>query len=186
MRLRALAAISASIALSACGIDVESEPERLSPDEVLRPAERPSPAVVSTPQGSRLMLYFVRGNRVGVTYRRPAERTDLQAALDALFAGPTADEQQQGIRSAIPLDAAAIVRTAAPMAVVDVNRDFAQVEGGDQVLALAQIVFTATAIRGVQGIQLTVDGRQLQAPTPDGRLLTGALTRSHFASLTQR
>jgi spore germination protein GerM len=51
---------------------------------------------------------------------------------------------------------------------VDLSPEFAQGSTSEQLLRIAQIVFTATRVPGVTGVRFTLNGTPIQAPTPTG------------------
>ena len=66
---------------------------------------------------------------------------------------------------------------------IDVGASFADLGGQSQIVAAAQVVFTATALPGVTAVSLTVGGQQTQVPTADGSLSHGPLTRADYAGI---
>jgi spore germination protein GerM len=66
---------------------------------------------------------------------------------------------------------------------VDLGGSFGQVGGQEQILAVAQLVFTATSVPGIVKVQFTLGGRPVEVPAGDGTLTQGPLGRSDFPSL---
>ena len=91
---------------------------------------------------------------------------------------PTDDEQQQGVGTAIPpgttLSSARF--TATDMVRVDLSNDILESTGDDLVTALAQLVFSLGELRGVERIDITVDGRAQDWPRGDGSFTSEPLT----------
>lgn len=56
----------------------------------------------------------------------------------------------------------------------------------EQILALSQIVYTATALDGIGGVEIWVDGGPAEVPTAQGSLKRGALTRADYAAIAPR
>jgi lipoprotein-anchoring transpeptidase ErfK/SrfK len=81
-------------------------------------------------------------------------------AIGALLSGPTATEKKADIRSQIPVRTrlrSAVVRNG--VATIDLTRPY--VEGTNRAslsARLAQLVWTATAVPGVTGVRLSIDG----------------------------
>lgn len=69
------------------------------------------------------------------------------------------------------------------MATASTSEGFAGPNGAEQLLAVAQLVLTATEFAGVTGVQIMVAGRSAQAPTSRGALATGPVGRAGFADL---
>ncbi len=171
--------------LVGCGIPVDEGARPLSDDDVRPslPGQGASPPSVSaSPNVASLELFFVRDSRM-VPIRRLAPASSIDAAVAALVNGPSAAERRQGVRTALvgPVRLADIDRTAVP--VVDVADSVVQLEGEEQILALAQIVFTLTALPGVSGVSFALSGREVEVPTGDGTLKAGPLRREDFAAV---
>ena len=125
-------------------------------------------------------IFLVRGNRLEPV-RRVLQRSDGAELLRALFGGPADEERRLGIRSAIPTGVTPVqVTRTGSVAVVEAPEQITRSEGEDQVLAVAQIVYTLTASDGVRSVQLTRSGAPTAAPSGDGRLVTRPLTRADF------
>jgi hypothetical protein len=110
--------------------------------------------------------------RVAATTRTIASsgsrRAVLEAALAAVEAGPTRAERRIGFRTAIAADAEVLgVGYRSREAVIDVSASFAaSAVRRDNLVAIAQIVFTATAIDGVDAVTFSVDGSAVETFTP--------------------
>lgn len=133
-------------------------------------------------------VFFVRYDAAGRSGTLvPARRTALpggtsarlEGALRALLAGPTPEEQHQGIRSEIPGETALRgVRVRQGVASVDLTSAFGQGAGSSSMLARVwQIVYTATDVRGVSAVQITLDGRRVQALGGEGVAIGAPLRR---------
>ena len=141
------------------------------------------------PPGARSVeVFFVRYDAAGRSGTLvPARRTAppggtsarLESALRALLAGPTPDEQHQGIRSEIPEGTALRgVQIRRGVASVDLSSAFAQGGGSNSMLARVwQVVYTATDVGGVSAVQITLDGRQVQALGGEGVAIGAPLRR---------
>jgi spore germination protein GerM len=88
-----------------------------------------------------------------------------RAAVEALAAGPTAAEAGRGLASEVP--AGTVVRSVAwagDVLVVDLDATVASGGGtASMVGRLAQLTYTLTQPRGVEAIEVRVDGRVLEA-----------------------
>jgi hypothetical protein len=174
-----LVAVAVALALSACGVGAQGGPE---PVGVPTSSVTSPDAAVST--GSpRVAVYLVRGSRLARA-ERPTPRPAVDAALDALVAGPSRAEVVGGLRTALSpqllrSDASA---PAEPVVTVTVAREFTEVSGGNQLLAVAQVVWTLTELPGVQGVRITTDGRPVEVPTDRG-LTSAPVGREDFASV---
>jgi spore germination protein GerM len=104
--------------------------------------------------------------------------------LAALSRGPTSAEAADGLRSPIS--------TAAPMSVqsvdgglltVDLAGAFANLAGRDQIAAVAQLLYTMTAVPGIEALEVSINGHMASVPTADGSLTKEPVTRADYASL---
>lgn len=173
--LRALALVVCA-ALTGCGVAPQGQPV---PFEAAAPT-RTTPS--ASPEGSRTVtVYFVRGDRLEPA-GRAGSNTSTQGALDLLSAGPAVDEVEAGLRSAV---APASIRSALEepeVVVIDVNRDFVETSGTDQLLAVAQVVWTVTERDATRRVRLTSGGSPVEVPTDDG-LSAGTVDRSDYESV---
>jgi len=55
--------------------------------------------------------------------------------------------------------------------------------GQEQILALAQVVLTATSVAGVADVRFTLEDQPVDIPRGDGTLSSGPLTTRDYASL---
>jgi len=193
LRRRLTDAAGAAIALvvagslTACGIPADSQPQALARKDIPFDLLAPS-TTIATPgvPGARepVNVYLV-----GITGLVPVSRgvrapATLPEALSALLAGPTDAEVANGLRTAISAQTSV---SAGPVGfgvgTVDLGGAFGQVGGQEQILAVAQLVFTATSVPGIIKVQFTLAGRPVEVPAGDGTLTQGPLGRSDFPSL---
>lgn len=171
--------------VSGCGLGAESQPHRIDPHSVpyglLGPAGE---GELASPRGVNVTLYFAGSSRLVPVARRIPSPPTLGEALAQLASGPTAAQSARGLQS--PISAAVpfrLVGVHKGVATVDAPSSFANLGGKEQIVAAAQLVFTATAFPGVKAVVLLVNGSPVQVPTPGGLLSTGPLVRSSYASL---
>lgn len=173
---------------AACGVRTESAPRTLSAGEVPyglleeAPPTTVAPRVPSVPTAP-VNVYFVRGERMYPVVRQVNAPPSVAKALTALLFGPEEDEATAGVRSAISPTAAIQARAVdSATFLVDLSSEFAQGSVTEQVIGLAQVVWTATDIPGVTGVRFTLNGLPIQVPTPTGS--TGdPVGRDAFAEL---
>jgi hypothetical protein len=107
-----------------------------------------------------------------------------RAAVEALIAGPTADEAAAlpAISSAVPPGTVLRgISIAGGIATVDLSEAFAAGGGSAAVLGrLAQLVFTLTRFDTVDGVVLQVEGVTVGTFSPEGIVIDGPLTRDDF------
>lgn len=179
-----LIVLAAAIAIAACGVQPQSSPHRIAADDVpFGLAE--STTTTSVAPGTRspaFPVYFGAGGRlVGVWRTVPAPLT-LRSVLRALVAGPAASEAAFGLRSAIPPDTRVLSADVnGPVAEVDLDVTFLTTGPTNQVAALAEFVFTASAFDGVKAVRFLVDGQRVDVPRGDGTLASGPVTPADYA-----
>jgi hypothetical protein len=102
-------------------------------------------------------------------------------AMTALFEGPNTDELTALLRSAIPSDTRMLgVTEDGGELVVNVSNDLQQLTGEALIDGVAQIVLTASDIKGVSSVSISVDGVPQQWPAASGTLQSEPLTRYDF------
>lgn len=165
------------VTATACGLGADDVPRRIA-DSDQRPLVDVSPGLVSAGAGR---VYLERTDETGrpllVAVARPVAN-EPDAIVDTLLVGPTDDEQQQGVGTAIPPDTVLLNAryTATDMVRVDLSNDILESTGDDLVSALAQIVFSLGELSGVERIDITVDGRAQDWPRGDGSFTSAPLT----------
>lgn len=181
----ALAVTAAGGSAAGCGIPRDDQP-RITPGGVVMPAVAPSdsgpPPGESTPK-MEAAVFLVQAEHL-VKVVRSARRADLTGALDLLLAGPTEAEFAAGIRTAIsPETVLRSVRRDGDTAIVDVSAAFVEVGGQEQILAVAQIVLTATAVPGTAQVRFLLEGQPVEVPQADGTLTADSLGPADYAGL---
>lgn len=170
--------ILAVVALAGCGVPAQERPETL---EVTAP---PAPAAAdATLDGREVQIWLVRGRQLEAV-TRPVSPVDVPTALEALLAGPSPDEAASGLRTALPPQTLQLGEPTAEEDVVTlaVTREFTGLVGGNQQLAVAQVVWTATQFPSVEHVRFTADGKALEVPT-DGGLTDRPVDRGDYASV---
>lgn len=131
----------------------------------------------ATSENSKIYLYRVPGPNAtagSVEGLVPVSRTlssdDVSAAINALLAGPTADEQAAGITSAVPNGTTLrSVDLGDGIATIDLSSQFD--DGGGSMsmfVRLTQLVYTATQYSGVTGVTLEMDGNPVTTFSSEG------------------
>lgn len=183
--------LTALLLLTACGVPSQDEPMVIDPTDVpngLLSPGRPEPT--STPAQPRQLdpvTYFVDADRlIGVKreLRGGSASTRLREAFAALLIGPTESEQAAGLSTAIPNGLLLTVSgTRNGEAVIELTGELRNTPTEDTVLAVGQIVLTATAQPEIDRVRLTRDGETIDAPLIDGSRKTAPLTRADYAAL---
>ncbi len=176
--------LSAVLLVGACGVPTDDKP-RVVDREALPGPLRPPESTPTPSTGARVTasarVYLVREGRLQGVTRAVAAPPGLPAVLDALLLGPTPEEQHRGLRSALTSDVRLDTAVNSGVALIDVTP--LTVEGEEQILAVAQLVFTATAVPGIHSVSISLEGRPVEVPTGDGTLKAAPLERADFASV---
>jgi hypothetical protein len=166
--------------VAACGIPVDSAPEVVEL-EVAAAADAGGPILGDL---AAVSIYLVRdASLVNVTRDLPAPPT-LEIVVDSLLGPVTEPEQRSGLRTAIPraTEILAIDEDGATLH-VDLSPEFAVVGGEEEVLAVAQIVMTATSIEGIELVAFQLEGVPTDVPVADGALSDDPVGAEDYASL---
>lgn len=187
-RCRQLAAVIASVAVTAaCGINTDTTPVDLEqPGAIATTIGEGANAVEAIGSGRIYLIAPPLPGRADRLEAVPRETGDAPSAIvEALLAGPSEEEFGNGFRSLLPpaLRANDVALRAGGLLAIDLSAPILDVAGDDLPLALAQIVHSLTAVRGITGVLITVDGRTTQWPVPSGELVDGALTAYDFPGL---
>jgi spore germination protein GerM len=175
--LRALLVVLSAVFViggGACGVRSDPGPRTVSAGDVPYGLLEEAPPTTQPPRTSSVPtagvnVYFVNGDRMWSVVRQVNAPASVPKALTALLFGPQEDEADAGVRSAISPTATVQARASDPTTfLVDLSPEFAQGSVTEQVLGLAQIVWTATEFPGVTGVRFTLNGAPIQVPTPTG------------------
>ncbi len=167
---------------SGCGLPASGPVEEVSVPTVRGDPSAPHPA-----DGRReVTVYFVRGSHLQAVSRTVTE-PGPQAAVDLLLAGPRRSEVMAGLRTALsPQDLTVLSGPDDSGTVtVAVSRQFTGLSGGNQLLAVAQVVWTLTQFPEVDVVRFTLDGGFPQLPTDTG-LSDQPVGRADYLSVAPR
>lgn len=182
-----LLAVAVLAVAGGCGVPTDDEAHLADADDVpfgLLEAEPEDGAV--PPAGTtfaEVYLYAEEEGTLAPVIRRVEDRT-LATVLDEVERGPTEGESAAGLRSALT-DSRVIIGTdlTATTATVDLAESFSTIRGSEQLVAIAQVVYTATASGDVSQVVFTLEGRPIEVPHGDGSLTGGPVTRDDFREL---
>jgi len=173
----------AALVTAGCGVPVDGAPRDLDRPAAVSGSAAPAP----DPIGNAIeRLYLVRdGKLVRVTRRFPAPRGPAQMVRD-LAAGPTRDEQRDGLTSALSSMRVGSTTITQRRAAVEIGAPAVPGARSDEVLAYAEIVCTLTSQGAEVGtVSFTRGGQPLAVPRGDGLLSTGPLTIADYAGLIE-
>jgi hypothetical protein len=172
--------------LAGCSIAAEDDAHRLPdadvPFDLLEPGSTTVPA--PEPQVGTAALYLVQDGRLEPVFREVPANATPEEVLLALADGPDTAEQAAGLTTALA-DGSGIgeVDTARGVATVDLQPSPGDLSSGEQVLALAQIVFTLTAQPGIGRVAFTISGEPVEVPDGSGALTNDPVAREDYAEL---
>lgn len=192
---RVVAAAAVVLLAAGCGVPPEQLPRPL-PTGTTAPTVSATETTRPTPSEQEVTLWFVREGFLVPAARSTTGPTSSQGLIDLLAEGPTAQEEEQGIRSAVvsvvtgePLvvtaDAANVQAPDTPddEVVVVLQPAFKDLLSQEQVLVLGEVVTTLAVGSVRQVLFVDKDGQTLGVPTADGRLANRAVTPTDYAAL---
>jgi spore germination protein GerM len=181
-----LAAGLIAVVVAGCSVSVDDNP-RAIPQEARGNLEAAPANIGNTAETSRIFLLDARQDGDPAVLRSVARAVPStpQEALEALFAGPTPDELDQGLSTALPsgLRLASAPRSAGETLSIDITSQINDLSGEDRILAIAQIVTTASEFSGVERVRIRVDGVNQAWPDSRGNPVTTTLSIYDYANL---
>lgn len=160
-------AILASVLLCACGVPLDAEPQPFEV-ELVPPVEvdRAEPGELAAAS-----LFLVRDGQVVAVTRDLSSPAGAVAVIGSLLEDTTDPEERAGLRTSIPVGTELLaVRRENSTLVLNLTRDFAAVGGEEEILAVAQIVLTATNLEGIESVAFELDGVPTDVPLASGAL----------------
>ncbi len=179
--------LTVMLAVAGCSVGAEESAHRLDL-EVDR-------GVLTTPNGDTqipepdsiaLSVYLVRDNRLVHVTRELTNRgsSSLESVVTYAIAGPTAPEARSGIWSAIPPGTSLIsTQLQDGVAEIDLSSDFAAIGGTDEILAVAQIVWSVTALTDIDSMVFLLNGTPTSVPGAGGVLISGPIDEDEYREL---
>ena len=179
-----------AIALAGCGISVQStaQPLKVPANQFTSPTNPPT----SPHPGKAIDVYFLTNGHLVASLRHlPRGKVSLnrmlQDALNGLDAGPLSTEAELGVTTALSVSPPAAVTLLGTVkhhvASVDLDWTFASLDTTELFEADAQIVYTLTQFRQVDGVNLVLGGARI-AWLPDGLELSDRpVTRRDYQAI---
>lgn len=180
-RRRWLAGATAVVALTACGVQPDAAPRDL-------PEEERTIAVDGGPSGSDASganrIYLVAPGEERLLRSVPRQAETRAELIEILLAGPNDEELAAQYSSFIPPSTELIsARTQGQVLTIDVRGGIAELSGQNLAQALAQIVYTANELDGVEAVQLRVDDEELAWPKASGETTSDPLRIYDYPNL---
>ena len=176
--------------LAACGVGADStaraiDPEKVPPGlgaSVTETSAVESDAGIDLSQPAQ--LWFIRADRLVPVDRRVPLGTTPRELLDSLVKGPTPEERNQSLRSALlDLNLYTSVRASGGVAIVDLTSAFSTLPSSEQLLAVGQMVGSLTSLAGVGLVSFRLGGDRVDVPVGDGSQAQGPVSRDDYAAL---
>jgi spore germination protein GerM len=180
------AAFGAALTLAACGVPTDGSPHAIANDDLPLALRTDASTTTSAPASEQdlVAVYWIRGDNLVRAVDTVAAPATLDSTLDLLQRGPTDVQTRRGDRSA--LSGTELIRAATTngtTAVIDLDPSFTDTPQSDQILALGQLVLTATDRPNIANVRFTVDGTRTQVPRADGTLTTQPLRAADYRAL---
>lgn len=180
-------AIASVLSIAACGVPTRSTADRAPSDRVpfgLLEERDDTTTGSAASVGFPVDLYLHdttsgRLVRFGATVEDASVGTVLRELQEPPRPGP------DRLPSGNPLGDTDVIREVTVvrgLATVDLAESFSELAGPAQQVALAEIVYTATARPGVGQVRFTLGGEPVAVPRGDGSLSSEPLTRSDYAA----
>ena len=183
MNRRAIALLVSAVALTGCGLSPDAAPRDLPADErTLVPAQAASGGQAEGPD----RIYLGAPGEERLLRSVPRDAVSRQDLIEILFAGPNADELDQQYTTFLPANLQLIdTFKQGTILFLDVSEELTELTGQPLSRALAQIVYTATELEGVERVQITVDGNPVSWPRPVGGNTASTLSIYDYPNFAQ-
>lgn len=186
-RMAALVLAAAS-GLAACGVGAQSSPRDIDRADVPfglgDRVEEPTSSVHQAPYS--YTIFLVADDRLRGVARGSRTPPTVLNRLTGLTRGPTPAEADAGLRTLLsPEVTVERVRVTDGVATVVLSADTAAQPVGDEgALGIAQLVYTATAVPGVERVRFQVGGEPAEVPRGNGTLTDQPVGRGDYAPAT--
>jgi len=184
-------ALALALASAACGVPNDDQPRALDkrnvPFQLMAPTAEPTTTTVPGlfTATTRVTVYLADAEGfLKATTREVAAPPTIGRVVGALLAGPTPDEAST-LHSAITADTRllAVQGPSDGLVTVDLSDEMLAITGRQQILALAQVVFTLTSLPNVDRVLFEFEGEPREVPNGDGKLSAAPLGRMSYRQL---
>jgi len=153
--------------LVACGIPTDSEPRPLA-DGPTTTVEVTASAPAQSP--NQAFLYLSHEGELSEVLARVERKLEdppsVESVLNALLAGLTGDELNEGYDTLIPRDTRLVDASVdGTQATIELTADWNDIRGESALGAYAQVVLTATELDGIESVRFVSEGTPIPAPT---------------------
>ena len=173
-----------SLVAAGCGIATDDSPRDIEPRAATPITDTATRGAAS---GAESIFLVAPGqlDRLDAVARDTGD--DPRAVVEAVLAGPSADEVDDGYRSMLPASLVVNqveVRDGGVLA-IDLSADIRDVVTDDLPLALAQLVYSIDPLPDISSVLVTVDGEEGRWPAGNGELVSGPLTVYDYPGLLE-
>jgi len=172
-----------ALSLAACGVSTDSAPRDLPADErTLVPAQAATGGQAEGPD----LIYLGAPGEEQLLRSVPRDAVSRQDLIEILFAGPNEDELDQQYTTFLPPNLELLdTFKQGTILFLDVGTELTELTGQSLTQALAQIVYTAAELEGVERVQLTVEGTPVSWPRIIGGNTVGTLSIYDYPNSVQ-
>lgn len=181
-------AVLMAAAAVACGAPTDAEPRALDTEDVpfdLLSADPVTTTSTRPPTGtsSIVQIFFMGQDHLVPVERAVSAPASVEKVLKALISGPTEEERRRGLRTVINPGATVLTAPVEDnIATVDLSGAYFLSDAlEDQIVGLAQTVYTATNLGGVVGVRFTIDGKRAEVPIDKASLTSTPVGRASYA-----
>lgn len=180
-RRRIVAVALAAVALASCGMRPDAAPRDL-------PEEERTIAIGGEPSGSDASganrIYLVAPGEERLLRSVPRQASTRAELIEILLAGPNDDELAAQYSSFIPPTTELIsARTQGQVLTINLSGGITELSGANLAQAVAQIVYTASELDGIEAVQLRVDDEELAWPKASGETTSDPLRIYDYPNL---
>jgi len=181
--LAALAAVAVSV--TGCAIQADSGPRDVPEQDPARVVLDPTGEGGEATGEGRIYLVAPVGSPQQL---RTVLRDDKlpEQLVQTLIRGPNTAELNDGLTTELPATLEVLdARFEGGILYIDLSDEINELQGGPLVLAVAQIVFTASEIPGTESVVIRVEGEAQSWPNGDGDQQSEPLTVYDFSGLAE-
>lgn len=173
---------------AACGAPSDGAVDAIDDDDVpfgLLEEDRSS-ADAAAPSGELVEIYLVVGaDDLLFPTVRSLDDTSAGEVIAELEQDLSDVEVAAGLRNPLAdRDVIAGVTLEDGLATIDLTSEFTQMSAANQLLGVAQIVFTAARRPGIDRVAFTLDGQPIQVPMGDGTLTAQPVSPGDYRRFT--
>ena len=154
-------------------------PARDVPFQLAETTTTDARGVATSDAGQSVDVFLVRDDRLTVV-NRTTSPADPPNVLALLAQGPSQDETDAGLRTALVPDLAEIVAIDGELITIDLDGEFSSLVPTEQRLALAQITFAMTQLAAISNVRFLVAGQPASVPRGDGSSTDGPVSPDDY------